>query len=202
MSDSSQQTKGLAVIGIILLAAGSASRFRAAGGQGNKLNASLPGNASSIFAMTLQQALNSGLPVHVVTRPDNPQVQAECAEAGVTTTLIDSAGSGDSIAAGVKATPHWSGWLVHLADMPFVPAALFLRVSQALQKTCTARPYWQEQPGHPVGFSSMLRDELMALRGDAGARELLERYPALAIAADGPATFVDIDLPTQLGGAL
>ena len=189
------------MIGIILLAAGNASRFRAAGGYGNKLNASLPGNASSLFAMTLQQALTSGLPVHVVTRPDNPQVQAECAKAGVTTTLLDSAGSGESIAAGVKATPHWSGWLVHLADMPFVPASLFLRVSQALQKTCTARPYWQEQPGHPVGFSSMLRDELLGLSGDSGARPLLERYPALAIAADGPTTFIDIDLPAQLGDA-
>lgn len=190
------------MIGIILLAAGNASRFRAAGGTGNKLNASLPGNTSSIFAMTLQQALASGLPVHVVTRPDNQHIQAECAKAGVATTLIFSEGSSDSIAAGVKATQAWSGWLIHLADMPFVPASLFLRVSQALQKACTARPYWQEQPGHPVGFSNMLRDELMGLNGDTGARALLERYPALAIAADGPATFIDIDLPTQISGTL
>lgn len=186
--------------GIIILAAGTSSRFRAAGGCGNKLNAHLSAASSqnlSVFAMTLQQALNSGLAVHVVTRLDNKQVQAECADAGVSVTLIDSGGSGESIAAGVRDTPEWTGWLIHLADMPYVTSHTFRQVADALQQADTARPYWQETPGHPVGFSRILRAQLLQLSGDQGARQILQQHPPLRITLDDPAVITDIDLPSQ-----
>lgn len=182
--------------GIIIAAAGRGERFTLAGGSGHKLNAALQG--STVFELTLRQALTSGLPVHVVTRPENLPVQRACAEHQVPVTLLASGGLGESIAAGVAATPAWCGWLIHLADMPFVTPAVFLQVASALQQHSIVRPVFQQQPGHPVGFSAIWRSALCALHGDRGARELLSREPVYLLSLEQPGVVQDIDLPSQL----
>ncbi|MBB1201434.1 nucleotidyltransferase family protein [Enterobacteriaceae bacterium 89] len=184
------------VTGIIIAAAGCGARFTQAGGKGNKLNADL--HADTLFSATLTQALASGLPVHVVTRPDNAGVQKVCQRRHVAYTLLDSPGLGHSIAAGVAATPEWAGWLIHLADMPYVEADVFCRVATALSEHDVARPCYQHAPGHPVGFSHLLRDGLLALEGDEGARSLLAQYPAFRLETRCAGVIQDIDLPSQL----
>ncbi|MFZ1872299.1 MAG: nucleotidyltransferase family protein [Chania sp.] len=182
--------------GIVITAAGHGERFTQAGGTGNKLNAALHG--STVFEQTLQQALASGLPVQVVTRPENLPVQHACAAHQVPVTLLASGGLGESIAAGVAATSDWAGWLIHLADMPFVTPAVFLQVASALQQHSIVRPVCQQQPGHPVGFSAAWCRALCCLSGDRGARELLSREPVYLLPIDQPGIVQDIDLPSQL----
>ncbi|ASL84543.1 MULTISPECIES: NTP transferase domain-containing protein [Serratia] len=187
--------------GIVITAAGRGERFIQAGGQGNKLNAGFAdaaGEQRSLFEHTLRQALASGLPVQVVTRPDNLPVLAACAAKQVPVTLLTSAGLGDSIAAGVAATPHWQGWLIHLADMPFVGADVFRQVADALRQHAIVRPCYAQQPGHPVGFSARLRKPLCQLRGDNGARELLQGAAVHLLPLEYPGVVQDIDLPSQL----
>lgn len=187
--------------GIVITAAGRGERFIQAGGQGNKLNAGFAdaaGERRSLFEHTLCQALASGLPVQVVTRPDNLPVLAACAANQVPVTLLASAGLGDSIAAGVAATPHWQGWLIHLADMPFVGADIFRQVADALRQHPIVRPCYAQQPGHPVGFSALLRKPLCQLRGDNGARELLQGAAVHLLPLEHPGVVRDIDLPSQL----
>ncbi|BAO35561.1 TPA: nucleotidyltransferase family protein [Serratia marcescens] len=187
--------------GIVITAAGRGERFIQAGGQGNKLNAGFAdaaGERRSLFEHTLRQALASGLPVQVVTRPDNLPVLAACAANQVQVTLLASAGLGDSIAAGVAATPHWQGWLIHLADMPFVGADVFRQVADALRQHAIVRPCYAQQPGHPVGFSALLRKPLCQLRGDNGARELLQGAAVHLLPLEQPGVVQDIDLPSQL----
>lgn len=187
--------------GIVITAAGRGERFIQAGGQGNKLNAGFAdaaGERRSLFEHTLCQALASGLPVQVVTRPDNLPVLAACAANQVPATLLASAGLGDSIAAGVAATPHWQGWLIHLADMPFVGADVFRQVADALRQHPIVRPCYAQQPGHPVGFSALLRKPLCQLRGDNGARELLQGAAVHLLLLEHPGVVRDIDLPSQL----
>ncbi|BEM29952.1 hypothetical protein SME05J_35220 [Serratia marcescens] len=187
--------------GIVITAAGRGERFIQAGGQGNKLNAGFAdaaGERRSLFEHTLRQALASGLPVQVVTRPDNLPVLAACAAKQVPVTLLASAGLGDSIAAGVAATPHWQGWLIHLADMPFVGAEVFRQVAGALRQHPIVRPCYAQQPGHPVGFSALLRKPLCQLRGDNGARELLQGAAVHLLPLEHPGVVQDIDLPSQL----
>jgi len=189
------------ITGIIITAAGRGERFIRAGGQGNKLNAGFAdaaGERRSLFEHTLRQALASGLPVQVVTRPDNLPVLAACAANQVPVTLLASAGLGDSIAAGVAATPHWQGWLIHLADMPFVGAEVFRQVADALRQHAIVRPCYAQQPGHPVGFSALLRKPLCQLRGDNGARELLQGAAVHLLPLEHPGVVQDIDLPSQL----
>ncbi|APS33428.1 MULTISPECIES: nucleotidyltransferase family protein [Serratia] len=187
--------------GIVITAAGRGERFIQAGGQGNKLNAGFAdaaGERRSLFEHTLRQALASGLPVQVVTRPDNLPVLAACAAKQVPVTLLASSGLGDSIAAGVAATPHWQGWLIHLADMPFVGAEVFRQVADALRQHAIVRPCYAQQPGHPVGFSALLRKPLCQLRGDNGARELLQGAAVHLLPLEHPGVVQDIDLPSQL----
>ncbi|CAH5418284.1 TPA: NTP transferase domain-containing protein [Serratia marcescens] len=187
--------------GIVITAAGRGERFIQAGGRGNKLNAGFAdaaGERRSLFEHTLRQALASGLPVQVVTRPDNLPVLAACAANQVPVTLLASAGLGDSIAAGVAATPHWQGWLIHLADMPFVGADVFRQVADALWQHAIVRPCYAQQPGHPVGFSALLRKPLCQLRGDNGARELLQGAAVHLLPLEQPGVVQDIDLPSQL----
>ncbi|MBH2544473.1 nucleotidyltransferase family protein [Serratia marcescens] len=187
--------------GIVITAAGRGERFIQAGGRGNKLNAGFAdaaGERRSLFEHTLRQALASGLPVQVVTRPDNLPVLAACAANQVPVTLLACAGLGDSIAAGVAATPHWQGWLIHLADMPFVGAEVFRQVANALRQHAIVRPCYAQQPGHPVGFSALLRKPLCQLRGDNGARELLQGAAVHLLPLEHPGVVQDIDLPSQL----
>ncbi|AVU36978.1 TPA: NTP transferase domain-containing protein [Serratia marcescens] len=187
--------------GIVITAAGRGERFIQAGGQGNKLNAGFAdaaGERRSLFEHTLRQALASGLPIQVVTRPDNLPVLAACAANQVPVTLLASSGLGDSIAAGVAATPHWQGWLIHLADMPFVGAEVFRQVADALRQHAIVRPSYAQQPGHPVGFSALLRKPLCQLRGDNGARELLQGAAVHLLPLEHPGVVQDIDLPSQL----
>ncbi|CAI1813746.1 molybdenum hydroxylase accessory protein, YgfJ family [Serratia quinivorans] len=187
--------------GIVIAAAGRGERFSLAGGEGNKLNAEFAddsGQQRSVFEQTLRQALASGLPVWVVTRPDNHQVQQVCAAYQVAVTLLASSGLGESIAAGVNATPHWQGWLIHLADMPLVTPTVFRQVAVALQQHAIVRPIFQQQPGHPVGFSAIFRKQLGQLRGDNGARELLKGQPVFLLSLETSEVVQDIDLPSQL----
>ncbi|MFP2515171.1 nucleotidyltransferase family protein [Buttiauxella agrestis] len=183
-------------VGIIIAAAGFAKRFREAGGNGNKLDARL--NNCSVFAQTLRHACATHLAVHVVTRPENIHIQALCRAQQIPFTLIESAGLGESIAAGVSATPHWNGWLIHLADMPFVPPAMFVQVADALALHELVRPRLNAQPGHPVGFAHCWYDKLSRLTGDNGARELLRAEAVHFIEIEDGDSQCDIDLPSHL----
>ncbi|MFO1431924.1 MAG: NTP transferase domain-containing protein [Candidatus Competibacteraceae bacterium] len=40
-----------------------------------------------------------------------------------------------------------------------------------------AAPVWNGRRGHPVGFGRQCYPALVALRGDTGARELLNAHP-------------------------
>lgn len=182
--------------GIVIAAAGRGKRFNQAGGSGNKLNAGL--GKSTVFEHTLKQALASGMPVLVVTRPDNVLVQQVCTRYQVPCTLLASEGLGESIAAGVAVTPEWDGWLIHLADMPFVPPDVFQSVASELRSHAIVQPRFERLPGHPVGFNATLRHELSALTGDKGARSLLRRGPVFTLSLSSPAVLQDIDRPSQL----
>ena len=105
-------------IGIIVLAAGQGSRFRqVAGADKDKLLADCTGRDGAVRSV-IEQVLVS-LPASLgkrvlVTTADRPQVIRMAQAYGFEVVLIDSAGMGDSIAAGVKACPELDGWLIVL----------------------------------------------------------------------------------------
>ena len=56
------------------------------------------------------------------------------------------------------------------------------------------------QRGHPVGFAAELYSELVALKGDEGARRLVARYPAHGVEVDDPGVLIDVDTEADLAG--
>ena len=174
---------------VVVLAAGSGSRFR---GAGHKLSQSL--GASSVLATTLGQVVAAGLPLVVVTTAALVPVAQEVVAARdivllppVGSATREPLGMGYSIAAGVSARSQAAGWLILPADTPLVRPATLNLVAQALEHDPVVYAQYRGRRGHPVGFSAELYSELSMLAGDEGARRLLARYPAEAIEVSGVA---------------
>lgn len=111
-------------------------------------------------------------------------------------------GMGATLAAGIAATASASGWIVALGDMPAVRPETIRAVRDALERgAALAAPFDAAgRRGHPVGFSARLREELLALDGDTGAREILARHAGRIerLATDDPGIFVDVDTREDL----
>ncbi|WP_276971932.1 nucleotidyltransferase family protein [Tatumella ptyseos] len=180
--------------GIIILAAGLGTRFIRAGGLGNKLLAPQE-NQQPLLALTLQHAQASGLPVLLVTRPEYHAILALAEQYQVPVITVASAGSGESIAAAVRETRTWSGWLIQPGDMAWVTAQDHQRVASLLTAGAQqVRLCWDQLPGHPVGFAARYGDALSQLTGDNGARTLL--HPAILQKISAHAGVIrDADIP-------
>jgi molybdenum cofactor cytidylyltransferase len=187
---------------VLLLAAGKASRWRAsaASGAAHKLDA--PFGNSTVFAQSLANALASSLPVRVaISKATPPSVAAMCRMLDVPT-LVCSGGMGDVIAQAVKQTYSPVGWLNALADMPRIGKPVYAALAQALAGGATiAAPSFNGQRGHPVAFASSLRDALMGLTGDHGARALLQAHPVTTVPVDDAGILLDIDTQEDLHAA-
>lgn len=111
-------------------------------------------------------------------------------------------GMGASLAAAVEASAHADGWIVALGDMPAIEPRTIAMVKVALQGgALIAAPCdGGDRRGHPVGFSAALRDELLALRGDVGARDVIAHHKSAVVLlpTDDHGIFVDIDTPGDL----
>jgi molybdenum cofactor cytidylyltransferase len=182
----------------ILLAAGASTRFRA-----NKLLHVLPGGRPIAVAAAgnLRAALDR---VVAVVRPGTPELERALTGAGAEVTVCPdaAAGMGHSLAHAVTRTRSAGGWIVALADMPFIAPDSIRRVAEALRDGADlAAPQYRGTRGHPVGFAAAYRDELARLTGDAGARALLQRdhRRIRVVEVDDPGVLRDIDTPEDLG---
>jgi molybdenum cofactor cytidylyltransferase len=114
-------------------------------------------------------------------------------------------GMGASLACAARAAGDADGYLVALADMPFVRRSTIAAVREALARgALLAAPYWRARRGHPVGFAGRLRAELEASSGDQGARRLLEAHAAelVKVPVGDPGAIRDIDRPADLAPPL
>src|SRR5690606_32775852 len=110
-------------------------------------------------------------------------------------------GMGASLKCGVLGSSPQHDILLMLADMPFISLDTLNVVCQALQNgAAMARPFFHGQPGHPVGFSSHLRESLLALDDAQGAAPLLRsrRSEQLRIDVADPGCIHDVDVPEHL----
>jgi molybdenum cofactor cytidylyltransferase len=162
------------VIRGLLLAGGASSRFGAP-----KLLHPFEGGPciGEVSARNLLAGVGNAL---AVVRDGDEALARRLRGAGceVLVTARARGGMGESIAAGVEAARDAQGWVIALADMPRVSAALSRSVAEALRGgAMIAAPVLPGgERGHPVGFSAALGDELCALSGDAGAKAMLARH--------------------------
>lgn len=194
-------------IAAIVLAAGASRRFGA-----DKLL-----HPVSLHGVTLPLAAHSLLPwlenfshVTVVVKPaaDNFCRTLEIALGTTNAAKVRwlscadaDKGLASSLVCGVQANARAAGWLIGLADMPAVPGIAIAGVRNALlHDAVLAAPFCVGRRGHPVGFSAHYLNELLTLRGDTGAKHLLERdqNKIVQIAMDDAGILTDIDTSSDL----
>jgi molybdenum cofactor cytidylyltransferase len=188
----------------ILLAAGYSKRFGS-----NKLLHPLPAgspDAGTPIALAAARHFVEALPESVaVIRPRAQRVGKMLREAGCNTVVCKNAaeGMGVSLAEGVRASADAHGWVVALADMPYIKPETARIIARALSEgAAIAAPSYRGERGHPVGFARRFLDDLTGLRGDAGARDILRAHPdwITLYEVDDPGVLRDIDEPSDLEG--
>jgi molybdenum cofactor cytidylyltransferase len=141
--------------------------------------------------------------VAVVRDADGP-LAALLAEAGAEVVVCPEAvrGLGRSLAWGVRRAAGSAGWVVALADMPYLRPGTVARVADAVAGgALLAAPVYRGRRGHPVGFAAALAPELLALDGDRGGREVIARHEdaLVALPCDDPGVLRDVDRPEDVG---
>jgi molybdenum cofactor cytidylyltransferase len=184
----------------ILLAAGKGKRFDASGNL-NKLMQLLP--SGKTVAGTSASNLCLVLPATIAVISDARNSLAALLElAGCEITFCPDAQNGlaNSLVHALQHSPDdCPGWIIALADMPFVQPASIVAIVQALNNGAgIAVPTFQGMRGNPVGFSSRYLPQLLALTGDQGARSLLKTFPVTEVAVDDMGILKDIDVPHDL----
>jgi molybdenum cofactor cytidylyltransferase len=184
----------------ILLAAGRGKRFDASGSQ-HKLLQGLTSGVSVLqqSAFTLQAALPHHLAV--VSESDSGQ-QAQLRDLQFPFTICTDAhlGMAHSLVHAIRQLPaECDAVLIVLADMPFLQAKSLQALAQALQNGAQiVVPTHEGRKGNPVGFARMHFVELLTLRGDQGARDLLKRHALTEVTVVDEGIFKDIDVPQDL----
>ncbi len=218
---SARNTSDGAVVGL-LLASGFGRRFDAAGRR-NKLLAHLPDGRTLVSASA--HALCSALE-HVAVVVPARSTLIEAALSDLPLRLIHNPrakdGIGASIAVGIAALradfPHARGWLIALADMPFIAPATIRAIAEALpvidsnasrsganhgayggisSSEIVAAAY-RGRRGHPVAFARAIGPDLLMLDSDIGASRLLETRGVRLIDCDDPGVLRDIDTRDDL----
>jgi len=182
----------------ILLAAGSGSRFG-----GGKLLAQLADGVPVGLASwrNLESAVKHSL---VVVRIGDTELGDLLRSEGAR--LIECkdahAGMSRSLIAGIEATAESNGWIIALGDMPYIKPETIRKIANAIELgALIAMPTHRGTRGHPVGLSSRLLPELLAVKGDEGAREVVRRHAGqceLIACDDDSGVLRDIDTRDDL----
>jgi molybdenum cofactor cytidylyltransferase len=179
----------------ILLAAGFSTRFGA-----NKLLQRLPDG--SFMAARAGRNLIAAIPRAIaVVRPEVPEVEAALRAEGLEVTVYPNAraGMGASLAHAVQHAGDAAGYVVALADMPFIMPATIQAVAERLAAgEALVAPRYAGERGHPVGFASRYRGELSVLTGDQGARDIVTRDAVSLFNVSDPGVIQDIDVPSDI----
>ena len=185
----------------ILLAAGSGSRF----GADKLLHPLLTGVP---IAVTAARQLRGVLPRCVAAvRPGSDALAALLRAEGLEVVVCPNAkeGMGASLACAVGAAGEADGYLVGLADMPFIRTSTLEAVRDALAGGAPlVAPYFRTRRGHPVGIAGRYRTQLLAAECDEGARKLLSDQAGLIlkVPVGDPGVIRDIDTPGDLAPPL
>jgi molybdenum cofactor cytidylyltransferase len=139
----------------------------------------------------------------VVVRSGDEELAARFGQEGARVLTCAHAvdGMAHSLAAGIEAEADADGWVIALGDMPRVRPDTIRAVAGKLAAGAPiVVPCYRGQRGHPVGFASDYRQELLGLRGDAGARAVLQRHASavLRLDVDDPGVVQDVDTAEDL----
>ncbi len=189
-------------VGALVLAGGAGRRAR----PWDKLLTRDP-SGHTMIARTLGTAKASGAdPVLLVLGHDADRLRRACPGAAFLHAADHAEGLAASLRCGVRQAERdgWDAALVCLGDMPLVLPATLRRLIETWQEARprpdAVLPLWNGRRGNPVLWDRRLFPSLLGLRGDVGARSLLDRSSTavLALEVEDEAVLEDFDTPERL----
>ena len=180
---------------IVILAAGNSSRL----GRPKQL---LPYQGKTLLTHVVTEALAAALsPVVVLTGAYREEIQDSLRgqrvalvynpewETGMASGIVAGLGKALSI------EPYLQSVIVAVCDQPYISAELFraLIVKYAASGKGVVACSYSEIVGTPVLFDVRYFKELSVLSGDAGAKQLLRKYPDDVATVPFPGGSIDID---------
>ena len=190
-------------IAAIVLAAGRSSRM----GDANKLIATLDGKAlvRHVADAAMQSACVS---VTIVTghMADGVAARLEGLDVDIVHNPDFAKGLSTSLKTALAALPEdIDGAIVLLGDMPRITAATIDRLIEAydpVQSALVVVPTFEGKRGNPVLWSHRYFDDLMKIRGDVGARQVMDEVSEAVVEVEmGAEIAFDIDTPGALAEA-
>ncbi|SER43141.1 CTP:molybdopterin cytidylyltransferase MocA [Tranquillimonas rosea] len=179
---------------LLLLAAGAGARMRGR----DKLLEEIDG--VPLLRRQAEAACSTGAPVIVALPRDAPARVAALDGMPVSRVEVEDAASGmaASLVAACAAAPEARGVMIVLCDMPELTGADLSALIAGWDGEAILRAAAEDgTPGHPVIFPADLRPELLALRGDTGARDVLRRHAGriVTMPLPGRRAVTDLDTP-------
>ncbi len=183
-------------IAIIILAAGESTRMRLP-------KQLLPYKRKSLLQRAVDEALASkAQSVHVVLGAHADQIRRSVSMDNVTVVLNEKWGEGmsSSIRAGVGALrPDIEAAMIALCDQPYLSSTVINELIDrylASGKPIVACEY-DGLPGVPALFAKRYFTELTSLRGDSGARRIIQSHENDALLIPFSEGSVDLDTPEE-----
>ena len=188
------------VVGL-LLAAGSATRFGS-----DKLRHNLP-HGVSIAVQAARHLKPQVSRLLAVVKPGADELASHLAAEGCEVVVCGNAaeGMGASLACAARAAGEADAYLVALGDMPFVRPSSIGAVRAALEAgAALAAPYFRARRGHPVGIGKNFYQDLVRLKGDEGAKQLIavNEKILVKVPVGDPGVVRDIDTPQDVAPPL
>ncbi len=180
---------------IIILAAGSSSRF----GSAKQL---LHFNNKTLLQHVTDEAVESGAePIIVVTGANNKEVSALLNNRKIQIVFNENweEGMAASIVTGLKKTITLNNdierAIITVCDQPFVTSTLFQQLYQTQIESLNhiVACAYGETIGTPALFTQKYFDALMSLKGDEGAKKILKANKNDVAIVDFPQGNIDID---------
>ena len=152
----------------------------------------------SLVRRAVETALAAGLGrVFVVIGSDGDRVAEEIADLGVCIVENDAwyRGQATSVRAGIRSAQEFAAAIVMVADQPFVTPEHLRALAKAYRVGDAAvfASAHAGKRGNPVLFDASAFDDLEALEGDQGARQLFGRYRVVDVEQGDAMLFADAD---------
>ncbi len=189
-------------IGAIILAAGSSRRF------GEDKRKSLLGSGKSILATTIGNTVDFFADIMVVLRfGDLEYARALEGEFSTITCYCapDSAqGMAHSLANAIARSSNWDAAAIFLGDMPYLQTETIGLLLETYGNAAASEPIivpvHEGSPGHPVIFSRRFFPEITRLKGDAGARSVVQAHirQVIEVPTEDSGIERDIDRPEEI----
>lgn len=186
------------MIAAVVLAAGSGSRFG-----GAKQLAELDGIPLLEHALRAVEAVPAIERIVVVlgARADEIRAGVDFGRAEPVVCADWDEGQAASLRCGIEAVAGAEAAVLTLGDMPRITPQVIARFADLAEEhgsLARARAVYDGMPGHPVVLGSAYFEQIAALHGDVGAREVLKAIGAVAIECSHLCADADVDTPEAL----